>query len=132
MGQPQEVVPGEVHVPERRKHPRYMCSLPVEIRQPGVSFPSQGCTSDISLGGCYVSSRFNLAVGMTVELKLWVRDLGIKTHAIVRTSDPGVGNGLEFTDLTADDEKTLGEYLAKLDAAAPLASEQSNRDLLIF
>ena len=134
MGQAQEVALGVVgqQRAERRKHPRYTCSLPVEIRQPGVSFPSQSCTIDVSLGGCYISSRFNMAVGTTIELKLWVGDMGIKTKAIIRTSDPGVGNGMEFVSMDAAGQQALGDYLAKLEAGAPPAEEKSIRDLLIF
>jgi PilZ domain len=133
MGQAQEIGFGGVtqQRAERRKHPRYMCALPVEIRQPGVSFPSQSCTIDVSLGGCYISSRFNLAVGMVIELKLWVGELGIKTKAIVRTSDPGVGNGMEFVGLDAADQQALGEHLAKLDTGTQVPEEKSIRDLLI-
>ena len=131
MGQaPEEAAGGVQQKSDRRKNERHMCGLPVEIRQPGVSFPSQGCTSDISVGGCYISSRFNIAVGTVVELKVWVGDVGIKTQAVVRTSDPGVGNGMEFVSLSAADQKVLGEYLSKLEAA-PSKAEPSIRDLLI-
>ena len=132
MGQAQEVVLGGVHIPERRKHPRYMCALPVEIRQPGVSFPSQGSTTDISVGGCYISSRFNMAIGTTVELKIWVGDVGIKTRAIVRTFDPGVGNGMEFVGMSEADQQVLGDHLGKLDLAPQANEEKSIKDLLIF
>jgi len=131
MGQAQEVVLGGVHIPERRKHPRYMCALPVEIRQPGVSFPSQGQTTDISLGGCYISSRFNMAIGATVDLKIWVGDVGIKTRATIRTFDPGVGNGMEFSGMSEADQQVLSDYLAKLELA-PATEEKSIKDLLIF
>ncbi len=132
MGQAQEAAPGAVPVPERRKHPRYMCALPVEIRQPGVSFPSQGQTTDISVGGCYISSRFNMAVGTTVDLKVWVGDVGIKTQAVVRTFDPGVGNGMAFVGMTEADQKLLGDYLSKLDSEPKANEEKSIKDLLIF
>lgn len=131
MGQVQQVVLGGVARPERRKHPRFMCTIPVEIRLPGVSYPSQGETTDISLGGCYISSRFNMSVGTKIELKLWVGDVGVKTQAIVRTSDPGVGNGMEFLGLDSAGEQVLGEYLAKVEAMPHDDSEKSLRDLLI-
>ncbi|MGZ4814832.1 MAG: PilZ domain-containing protein [Terriglobales bacterium] len=131
MGQVQEVGPGGVSKPERRKHPRYQCALPVEIRQPGASFPSQGQTTDVCLGGCYISTRFNLTVGSEVELKIWVGDIGLKMNAIVRTSDPGVGNGMEFVGLDEQGAKTLADYFAKLEGS-PAPAEPSIRDLLIM
>lgn len=132
MGQAQEVVLNGGSKPERRRSTRYMCALPVEIRQPGASFPSQGQTTDVSLGGCYISTRFNLTVGSEVDLKLWVGDVGIKTKAVVRTSDPGVGNGMQFVHLDAASEDTLHEYFDKLEATPAPSTESSIRDLLII
>jgi len=131
MGQMQEVVLGGVAMPERRKHQRYMCVLPVEIRLPGISFPSQGQTTDVSLGGCYISTRFNMPVGTEIELKLWVGNVGVKTKAMVRTSDPGVGNGIEFMNLDAAGEQALHEYFDNLDANPEPKPEKTLRDLLI-
>ena len=108
-----------------------MCALPVEIRQPGASFPSQGQTTDVSLGGCYISTRFNLSVGSEVDLKLWVGDVGVKTKAIVKTSDPGVGNGMEFVQLEENGEQILSAYFSRLDASPASTTEPSTRDLLI-
>jgi len=132
MGHVQEVAPGGVTRPERRRHPRYACSLPVEIRLPGVAFPSQGQTTDVSLCGCYISSRFNISIGTTIELKLWVGDVGVKTKAIVRTSDPGVGNGIEFIGIDAAGEQALSEYFSKLDTNPQPVAEKTLRDLLII
>jgi hypothetical protein len=108
-----------------------MCALPVEIRQPGANFPSQGQTTDICLGGCYISTRFNLSVGSEVDLKIWVGDVGVPTKAIVKTSDPGVGNGMEFVHLEPEGEKALAEYFSKLEASPASTAEPSIRDLLI-
>ncbi len=130
MGQLQELEGGATR-PERRKHPRYNCVIPVEIRTPGVSFPSQGETTDVSLSGCYISSRFNMSVGAEIQLKLWVRDLALQTKAVVRTSDPGVGNGIEFLTLDEQAKQVLGDYFSKLDNDPPSTGEVSIRDLLI-
>jgi len=116
---------------ERRRFPRFKCVLPVEIHFPGVSFPSQGQTTDISLGGCYISSGFNMSVGAQVELKIWVGDIGVKTSAIVRTSDPGVGNGIEFVGLDEAGKQVLSDFLDHLDPDAVPPSEPSIKDLLI-
>jgi len=116
---------------ERRRYPRFKCVIPVEIHLPGVSFPSQGQTTDISLGGCYISSGFNMGVGTEIELKLWVGDVGVKTTAIIRTSDPGVGNGMEFTGLDETGKQTLSDFLDQLDPNAVPPAEPDIKDLLI-
>jgi PilZ domain len=116
---------------ERRRYPRFKCVLPVEIRFPGVSYPSLGQTTDISLGGCYISSSYNMRVGAEIELKVWVGDTGVKTTAIVRTLDPGVGNGIEFTGLDETGKQVLSEHLDHLDENAVPPAEPSIKDLLI-
>lgn len=116
---------------ERRRYPRFKCIIPVEIRFPGVSFPSQGQTTDLSLCGCYIGSGFNMNVGTEIELKLWIGDVGVKTAAVVRTSDPGVGNGIEFIGLDEPGKQTLSDFLDRLDPNAVPPSEPSIKDLLI-
>lgn len=86
---------------------------------------------DVSLSGCYISTRFNLTIGSEIDIKLWVGDTSLKTKAIVRTSDPGVGNGIEFLALDDSAKRTLSDYFAKLDAVPPSTTELSIRDLLI-
>ena len=117
---------------ERRHFTRHRCALPVEIRTPGVCFPSQGQTLDVSLGGCYISTRFNLSVGAEVELKLWVDGVAVKIKAIVRTSDPGVGDGMQFLQLDATGEQVLNDYFTQLEANPEVEAEPSLRDLLII
>jgi len=116
---------------ERRRYPRFKCVIPVEIRFPGVSFPSQGQTTDISLCGCYISSGFNMSIGAELELKLWIGEVGVKTTAVVRTSDPGVGNGIEFMGLDEAGKQTLSDFLDRLDPNAVPPAEPSIKDLLI-
>jgi len=119
--------------PERRRYVRHRCTLPVEIRTPGASFPTQGQTIDVSLGGCYVNSRFNLAVGTEVDLKLWVDGVALKLKAVVRTSDPGVGHGFQFTNLDEAGGQVLNDYFRRQDAEPSQDDPGSTlRDLLII
>ena len=117
--------------PERRRYARHRCELPIELRTPGSAFPTQGQTTDVSLGGCYVSTRFNLPVGTKVDLKLWVDGVPLVLQAVVRTSDPGVGQGMQFLNLEAMGEQMLNDYFAHQDSDSP-APEPSLRDMLII
>ena len=56
-----------------------------------------------------------LAVGTTLRVEFWIDQEKISTSAIVRTSDPGVGNGVEFTGLTPDTKQRLQSHLDKVD-----------------
>jgi hypothetical protein len=70
--------------------------------------------TDVSGNGCY-ETILPLAVGTTLRVEFWIDDEKISTSAVVRTSDPGVGNGVEFTGMTPDTKQRLQTHLDKVD-----------------
>jgi PilZ domain len=119
--------------PERRRYNRHRCALPVETRTAGASFPTQGHTTDVSIGGCYVSSRFHLSVGTELDVKLWAGSVALKLKAVVRTSDPGVGYGLQFLNLDEAGAQALTDYFAQQEEDPASTGESSSlRDMLII
>lgn len=96
--------------PGRREHPRVKVRVPVEIRTETSSFPIRGATSDLSLSGCYVETIFPFPVGTQLELKLQANDT-LLILANVATSDPQVGNGIEFTKILPEDIENLRAFL---------------------
>lgn len=102
--------------PERRQYRRVKCAMPVELRPEGAGFPIQGETTDVSLGGCYVATMFPLSTGTLVDFRSWVDGVSIRCKAVVRTSDPGVGNGVEFLDLDEEARAVLDAHLATIDS----------------
>ncbi len=111
---------------EKRRNQRFACRLPVELKIPGNNYPVQGSTTDVSLGGCYISSVFPIARGTELTLKLWVDGASVVTKATVRTSDPGVGNGMQFVGLDQPGEQVLLNYFATLDAKLPEEAAEPN------
>lgn len=99
-----------MYSPERRKHPRFKVSVPVEVRAEGSDFPIHCVTSDISLGGCYVESMYPFPVGTCLELKLYIEDT-LLIFAKVVTSYPQVGNGMQFTKILPEDEAQIRAFL---------------------
>lgn len=100
--------------PERRHYPRLKCRLPMEIRSKACSFPMRGETTDVSLSGCYVSTMLPLPVGTEIEFRCWVAATPITCRAMIRTADPGVGNGIEFLDLDDLSKAILAYHLDRL------------------
>lgn len=96
---------------ERRQYSRHFVSLPIELKEAGTSFSSRGATTDVSLGGCYVATIFPLAVGSQIHFTMQVAGENIEGHGLVQTCHPGVGMGIQFIDLTAQDKLRLDEYL---------------------
>jgi hypothetical protein len=58
-----------------------------------------------------------------VRVDFWLDSEHVKVTAMVRTCDPGVGNGIEFTGMPASIKQRMQAYLDVIDpqmrAAAP-------------
>lgn len=70
-----------------------------------------GGTADLSLTSCYIENIFPFTIGTTMELKLRVLDGTLLVLAKVVTSDPQVGNGIEFIKMLPDDIEKLHAFL---------------------
>jgi hypothetical protein len=99
----------------RRRFTRHRISFPLELRDERVKTPMRVNATDVSGNGCYVETILPLAVGITLRVEFWVNEEKISTSAVVRTSDPGVGNGIEFMGLTPDTKKRLQDHLDSID-----------------
>lgn len=107
----------------KRKFARQRVPFAIEIRdvQNGGSY-SQAKTSDMAGSGCYVETMQPLPVRKILDIAFWLNSERVQTTAIVRTSDGGVGMGIEFTGLNEDTQKQLQQLLENLAAeAAPFA-----------
>jgi len=99
----------------RRKFVRHKISFPLELRDERVNTPMRVNATDISGNGCYVETVMPLAVTTTLKVEFWIDQEHISTSAVVRTRDPGVGMGIEFTGLTEDSKKRFQAHLDQLD-----------------
>jgi hypothetical protein len=96
---------------ERRRHPRSKVSIPIEFKPEGAAVASRAETADLSLFGCYVEMSFTLPVGTKMDLILWVEDARLPTRALVVTNHPQFGNGIEFLDMSTEDQGRLTQFL---------------------
>src|SRR5208282_4198809 len=108
----------------RRRWPRHKISLPLELRIERVNAPLRINATDVSGNGCYVESMQPLPLGTVLRVDFWIDSEHIKVTAVVRTCDPGVGNGIEFTGMPAETKERMQGYLEAIDpqmgvAAAP-------------
>ena len=99
----------------RRQFLRHKISFPLEFRDERVNTPMRVNATDISGNGCYVETVMPLAVATSLRVDFWIDQERISTTATVRTRDPGVGMGIEFTGLVEDDKNRFQEYLDKQD-----------------
>ncbi|MGA2856812.1 MAG: PilZ domain-containing protein [Candidatus Sulfotelmatobacter sp.] len=105
-GQPQD---------NRRKFVRHKISFPVEVRDERVNTPLRVNATDISGNGCYVETVMPLAIGTALRVDFWLGEEHLSPTAVVRTRDPGVGMGIEFTGLPEETKKRFQAHLDKLD-----------------
>ncbi|MGA2962795.1 MAG: PilZ domain-containing protein [Candidatus Korobacteraceae bacterium] len=99
---------------ERRGEDRYICGGAVSIWQPDAKRLVNGTVADLSLGGCYVEMMTPLNVHDRVVITLNIEGTEVRTAAEVRTSHPGMGMGLKFSDLADSDRSHLRALLSRL------------------
>lgn len=99
----------------RRKFLRHRISFPLEFRDERVNTPMRVNATDISGNGCYVETVMPLAVSTMLRVDFWMNEERLSTTATIRTRDPGVGMGIEFTGLPEDSKKRFQAHLDKLD-----------------
>lgn len=99
----------------RRKFVRHKISFPLEMRDERVNTPMRVNATDISGNGCYVETVMPLNVSTSLRVDFWMDEEHISTSAIVRTRDPGVGMGIEFTGMTEENKKRFQAHLDKID-----------------
>ncbi|HUA15401.1 MAG TPA: PilZ domain-containing protein [Verrucomicrobiae bacterium] len=104
----------------RRKFVRHKISFPLELRDERVNTPLRVNATDISGNGCYVETVMPLPIATALRVDFWIGEQRLSPTAIVRTRDPGVGMGIEFTGLPEEEKKRFQTHLDKLDPTTAL------------
>jgi hypothetical protein len=100
---------------QRRRFPRHKISFPLELRDERINTPMRINATDVSGNGCYVETILPLPLGTVLRVDFYLQSEHITISAVVRTCDPGVGNGIEFTGLPPDGKQHLQAYLDGID-----------------
>ncbi len=102
---------------DKRKFRRHRISFPIEIRdRQSIGSGNAATTADMSAGGCYVETRTPLPVREKVTISFWLNSERVQTTAVVRTSDGGVGMGIEFTGLDELAQQQLQRQVESMDS----------------
>jgi hypothetical protein len=99
----------------RRRWPRHKISFPLELRDERVNTPMRINATDVSGNGCYIETILPLPLGTVLRVDFFMQSEHVTISAVVRTCDPGVGNGVEFTGLPVDGKQHLQAYLDGID-----------------
>jgi PilZ domain len=109
----------------RRRWHRHKISLPLEIRDERVNAPSRINATDVSGNGCYVESMLPLPLGTVLRLDFWLDSERVNITAVVRTCDPGVGNGIEFTGMPQEAKDRMQIYLDGINPQMGVSSSKT-------
>jgi hypothetical protein len=99
----------------RRKFARHKISFPLELRDERVNTPLRVNATDISGNGCYVETVMPLPIATALRVDFWIGEEKLSPTAVVRTRDPGVGMGIEFTGMPEEMKKRVQAHLDKVD-----------------
>src|SRR5947209_15959533 len=114
----------------RRRFARHKISFPLELRDERVNTPLRVNATDISGNGCYVETVMPLALATALRVEFWIDEERVSPSAIVRTRDPGVGMGIEFTGMTEDMKKRFQAHLDTLDPPNVLGPKEDSTDVV--
>lgn len=115
-----EIAPGN-----RRRWPRHKISFPLELRDERVNTPMRINATDVSGNGCYVETILPLPVGTVLRVDFYLQSEHVTISAVVRTCDPGVGNGIEFTGMPPEGKQHMQAYLDGIDPQMGVSKPKS-------
>jgi hypothetical protein len=108
----------------RRRFQRHKIRLPIELRDERVKAPTRISATDVSGNGCYVETMLPLPIGTVLRIDFWLDSDHLNISAVVRTCDPGVGNGIEFTGMPPEAKARMQTYLDAVDPQMGVSSPQ--------
>jgi len=112
----------------RRRYHRHKISLPVEIRDERVNTPLRINATDVRGNGCYIEILVPLPLGTVLRVDFWLDAEHVNITAVVRTCDPGVGNGIEFTGMPNDMKERMQAYLDAIDPQMGISKPRPEGD----
>jgi hypothetical protein len=99
---------------ERRRSPRYHLVADAEM----VSSPSHVClkarTSDVSLVGCFMNTKYSLPLGTKIQLTLKYKGETFTGDGTVARSEPSTGFGVSFAEVKGTQQTLLRNWLLGL------------------
>jgi hypothetical protein len=99
---------------DRRYAIRYPFAADAEVLDLESGTRSDGVTSDISLGGCFVCTSKPLPLKTRTRVTLKRKAETVEALAMIRIVKPRIGMGLEFIDVEPASTSVLNRWLEQL------------------
>jgi hypothetical protein len=115
-GTPSNPSGGSGPYPNKREVPRFNLIATVVLREPDSDTKISGRISELSRKGCYVDTLITLPEGTLLEVRI-SRDQGVfESKGKIVYVQTGMGMGVAFLEVAADQLKILDAWLAELSA----------------
>ena len=112
---PKSEVATPIVAPGCRRWERHKITLLIALYDERTLVPIRVSATDISGSGCYVETLSPSPIGAGFKAELRIGLERVMTRALVRSSDPRVGMGIEFVGLKQEDQQRLQNYLCAKD-----------------
>ena len=99
---------------DRRATPRFDCDRSVQYWKEDEKTPTWGTLDNISMTGCFVSTRWPLPAQTRVRVVVFLCGLKISASGQVRVSRPDEGMGIMFTGLPRESKVRLNKAVQRL------------------
>jgi hypothetical protein len=99
---------------DRRYAIRYPFAADAELLELASGTRTDGVTSDLSLGGCFICTSKPLPVNSRVRMTLKRKDQTVEAFGVVRIVKPRIGMGVEFLDVESQHVEVLNRWIEQL------------------
>jgi hypothetical protein len=115
---PRAGAPGLPQMPNRRQAERVNCRVAADISMANGTAQAYAWVSDISVKGCYLQMITPFAVGSEIGISVYAVNLAkespLSLRAVVRTSHPMVGMGIEFVEVSGEADRLIQVVVEQL------------------
>jgi hypothetical protein len=101
-------------VRDRRYAIRFPFAADVALLDLESGTSTDGVTSDISLGGCFVCTSKPLPLKSRVRVTLTRKDQKVEALGVVRAVKPRIGMGVEFLDVEQPSYSVLERWIEQV------------------
>ena len=101
-------------VRDRRYAIRFPFAADVDMIDLESGARTNGVTSDLSLGGCFVCTSKPLPIGTRMRVTLVRKTQTVEALAIVRILKPRIGMGVEFIDMERPYDEVLCRWIEQV------------------
>ena len=121
---------------EKRTSFRHSCDLGVQLRVDDSNMGLWARCTDLSEGGCYISTRSPLPANTKFLLLIFIQPQTLEVNAVVRTVFPSIGMGVQFLFASDAERERIKALILSMfsqpdmggpdnatDAVAPTAAE---------